>query len=107
MADQSSRRENPSDSDHIQEDPSNRHTKEGNSTALDLVKSIFAGPEALHFLQSAFTNSPDGASKAPKGSNSGASKTPHIEPEVQIIHAGRRRPKKRHRQMINQCPMML
>jgi hypothetical protein len=88
MADQSSSKENTSDFDPIQEDPSNRHTEKGNSTASGLIKSIFADPEALHLLRSAFTNSSDGASKAPKGSNSGASKTPHIEPEVQIIHAG-------------------
>ena len=47
MAEQSSRTENPLDFDRIQEDPSDRLTQEGNSNASDLVKSIFADPEAL------------------------------------------------------------
>ena len=77
MAQQSSRTENPRDFDHIQEDPSYRLSEEGNSNASDLVKSIFADPEALQLLRSAFINP----------LNSGASKAPHIEPEVQIIDA--------------------
>ena len=50
----------------------------GNSNASDLVKSIFADPEALQLLRSAFINP----------LNSGACKAPYIEPEVQIIDAG-------------------
>ena len=69
--------------DRIQEDASIRTTEEGNSNASDLVKSIFADPEALQLLRSAFTNPFEGAIMALNGSNSGASKAPHIEPEVQ------------------------
>ena len=88
MADRSSRSEIPLDMDRIQEDPSMRTTEEGNSNALNLVKSIFADPEALQLLRSAFTNASEEATKALNGSNSEASKAPHIEPEVQIINAG-------------------
>ena len=97
MAQQPSRTENPRDFDHIQEDPSHRLSEEGNSNASDLVKSTFADPEALQLLRSAFINP----------LNSGASKAPHIEPEVQIIDVGRPRPTRRHGQMIKQCPMKL
>ena len=48
MAYRSSRSEIPLDMDRIQEDPSIRTTEEGYSNASDLVKSIFADPEALH-----------------------------------------------------------
>ena len=78
MAQQSSRTENPWDFDHIQEDPSHRLSELGNSNASVLVKSIFADPEALQLLRSAFINP----------LNLGASKAPHIEPEVKIIDAG-------------------
>ena len=72
MAEQSGRTENPLDFDRIQEDPSHRIAQEGNSNASDLVKSIFADPEALQLLRSAFIHP----------LNSGAPKAPHIEPEV-------------------------
>ena len=75
MAQQSSRMENPRDFDHIQENASHRLSEEGNSNASDLVKSIFADPEALHLLRSAFIN-PLNSGVAP------------IEPEVKIIDAG-------------------
>ena len=88
MADRSSRSEIPLDMDRIQEDPSMRTTEEGNSNVLNLVKSIFADPEALQLLRSAFTNPSEEATKVLNGSNSEASKAPHIEPEVQIINAG-------------------
>ena len=78
MAQPSSRTENPREFDHIQEDPSHRLSEEGNSNASDVVKSIFADPEALQLLRSAFINP----------LNSGASKAPHIKPEVKIIDAG-------------------
>ena len=51
---------------------------EDNSNASDLVTSLFADPEALQLLRSAFINP----------LNSGACKAPLIEPEVQIIDAG-------------------
>ena len=44
--------------------------------------------EYIELLQSAFANPSEGAIKALNGSNSAASKAPHIEPEVQIINAG-------------------
>ena len=88
MAAQSSRKENPSDFDSIHEVSTPRQLEEGNSNASELVKSIFADPDALQLLRSALANPSERVhDKAPNGTNSGVSTAPYIEPEVQIINA--------------------
>ena len=64
-----------------------RTTEVGNPYASDLVKPIFADPDALQLPQLAFTNPSKGAIMALNGLNSGASKAACIEPEVQMINA--------------------
>ena len=82
MADLSHGERNPLDCNRIRGDLNPREKKKGKSKASELVLSIFADPEALQLLRSAFTIPSEEAIKVSIESR------PHNEPEVQIIDAG-------------------
>lgn len=81
MADISHREGNPLDCNRIQGDLNPRDKEESKSTVSELVQSIFADPEALQLLQSAFTIPSEEAI------NVSIESRPHNEPEVQITDA--------------------